>query len=338
MADKKLRTAIIGAGKMGEIHAKVYHQLPQSELVAIVDTDEKRAKQLAKKYKCPYYTDCAEVLDKVDAVTISTPTVAHKDTAVLFIEKGVAVLIEKPLALNVAEAQEIVDLAERHNVTVAVGHSERCNPVVQAMKRLDIEAKFIEAHRISPYPFRSTDIGVVMDVMIHDIDIILSLAGSDLKKVDAVGIGVIEEDKEDICNARLVFDNGCIANVTASRIALKTERKVRVFSKQAYLSLDYFKKTGTVIKANTDNIEVVEKIRKLKNAGKFDLLKAGWTDLVHYEKLKIDDREPLRVEQESFLAAVADKTTKPEVTAREGLAAMQCADMIMQSIKQHTWD
>ncbi len=337
MADKKLRTAVIGAGKMGQIHAKVYHQLPRSELVAVVDVDVKRARQLAKKYKCAYFTDCAEILDKVDAVTISAPTVCHRQLAEPFIERGIACLIEKPLAGNVAEAREIVALAEKNNVTVAVGHSERCNPIVQAVKRLNIEARFIESHRISPYPFRSTDIGVVMDVMIHDIDIILSLAASKVKKVDAVGIGIIDKDKEDICNARIVFENGCVANVTASRLALKTERKVRVFSKQAYLSLDYFKKTGTIIKADTDNMEVIERIRKLKNAGKFELLKAGWADLVHYETLQIDDREPLRVEQESFLAAVADKSLKPEATAGEGLAAMQCAEMILESIKQHKW-
>jgi predicted dehydrogenase len=333
MADDKLRTAVIGAGKMGQIHAKVYHQLPRSELVAVVDVDVKRARQLAKKFRCDYFTDCAAVLDKVDAVTISAPTVCHRQLAEPFIERGIACLIEKPLALNVDEAQEIVALAEKNNTTVAVGHSERCNPVVQAVKRLDIEARFIEAHRISPYPFRSTDIGVVMDVMIHDIDIILSLAASKVQKVDAVGIGIIDEDKEDICNARIAFENGCVANVTASRLALKTERKVRVFSKQAYLSLDYFRKTGTIIKADTDNLEVIERIRR----GKFGLFKAGWTDLIHHETLQIDDREPLRVEQESFLAAVADKSLRPEATAREGLAAMQCAQMILESIERHRW-
>jgi predicted dehydrogenase len=135
----------------------------------------------------------------------------------------------------------------------------------------------------------------------------------------------------------LVFENGCIANVTASRIALKTERKVRVFSRQAYLSLDYFKKTGTVIHADVDNLELIEKIRSLKNVGKFDLLKAGWSDMVHYEKLQIDDKEPLKVEQESFLKAVADKSEKPEVTAKEGLAAVKCAQMILDSIKEHKW-
>jgi predicted dehydrogenase len=337
MADEKLRTAVVGAGKMGQIHAKVYHQLPLSELVAVVDIDEKKAKQLAKKYRCDYFTDCARIVDKVDAVTIAAPTMYHKDLAEPFIERGVACLIEKPLALDVGQAREIVALAEKNDVTVAVGHSERCNPVIQAVKRLNIEARFIESHRISPYSFRSMDIGVVMDVMIHDIDIILSLAASKIKKVDAVGIGVIDPEREDICNARIEFGNGCVANVTASRLALKTERKVRVFSKQAYLSLDYFKKTGTIIKADTDNIEVVEKIRMLKDAGKFELLTAGWTDLVHYETLQIDDKEPLRVEQESFLRAVADKSLRPEATAGEGLAAMQCAQMILESIKQHKW-
>ena len=337
MSEKKIRTAVIGAGKMGQIHAKVYHHLPQSRLTAVVDVEEKKAKHLANKYKCDYFTDCSEILDKVDAVTIAAPTMFHKALAEPFIECGVACLIEKPLALNVVQAQEIVALAEKNNVTVAVGHSERCNPVIQAVKRLNIEVRFIESHRISPYPFRSTDIGVVMDVMIHDIDIILSLAASEIKKVDAVGIGVIDPEREDICNARIEFENGCVANVTASRVALKTERKVRVFSKQAYLSLDYFKKTGTIIKADTDNIEVLERIRKLKNTGKFGLLTAGWTDLVHHEKLQIDDKEPLRVEQESFLKSVADKSLRPEATAREGLAAMQCAQMVLESIKQHKW-
>lgn len=338
MKNGQVRTAVVGAGKMGEIHAKVYHQLPDSVLTAIVDVDKSKAKGLGKKYKCLYTDNCSEIIGKVDAVTVATPTINHLEAAKLFIENGVAVLIEKPLAASAEQAREIVELAEKHKVVVAVGHSERCNPVVQAMKKFNIQPKFIEAQRISPYPFRSTDIGVVMDVMIHDIDIILSLAGSKIKKVDAVGIGVIDEDKEDICNARLVFENGCVANVTASRLALKTERKVRLFSRQAYMSLDYFKKTGTVIRADTDNIEVVDKIRKLKKVGRFELLKAGWTDLVHYERLQIDDREPLRIEQESFLKAILDRSVKPEVTAREGLAAMECAEMIIDSIKQHRWE
>lgn len=332
----KIRTAVVGAGKMGTIHAKVYHQLPQSRLVGIVDIDAKKAKTLAKKYKCSAFENCADLLGKVDAVTIATPTVHHAEIARLFIENDVAVMIEKPLASSVREGREIVELAKNRGGVVAVGHSERCNPVVQAIKRLNIEPKFIEASRISPYPFRSTDVGVVLDVMIHDIDIILSMAASKIKKVDAVGVSVIDEE-EDICNARIFFENGCIANVTASRLALKTERKVRVFSRQAYLSVDYFKKTGTVIKA-APNVDIAQKVRELKKGRKFDLLKVNWTDLLHIEKLQIDDKEPLRLEQEAFLKAVADKTQKPEVSAEEGLAAMECAEMILASIKKHKWD
>jgi predicted dehydrogenase len=333
----KLRTAIVGAGKMGEIHTRVYSELAQSDLVAIVDIDFDKAKKLAKKYRCQAFQHTTELIGKVDAVTISAPTTAHFDLAKPLIEARVPVLIEKPLAANVGQAKEIVELAQKYNSLVAVGHSERCNPVVQAIKRLQIEPKFIEATRISPYPFRSTDISVVLDVMIHDIDIILSLAAGKVAKVDACGLGVIDPNAEDICNARITFENGCIANVTASRLALKTERKVRVFSKQAYLSVDYFKKTGVVIKT-APNINVVEKIRELKKAGTFALLTQNWQDLLHIENLSVDDKEPLRVEQEAFLRAVADKSLKPEVSAEEGLAAMQCADMIIDSMRQHRWD
>jgi len=275
-------------------------------------------------------------LGKVDAVTIATPTVTHLELAKTFIKNKIAVMIEKPLAADAKEGKKITELAKKNNIVVAVGHSERCNPVVQAMKRLNIEPKFIEASRISPYPFRSTDVGVVLDVMIHDIDIILSLAGSKIAKVDAVGVSVIDE-KEDICNARIVFKNGCIANITASRLALKTERKVRVFSRQAYLSVDYLKKSGIVIKADP-NINIVNWIKKQQSKEGFNLLNVNWPDLLHIEQLDIDDKEPLRIEQESFLRSVADRRAKPEVSAEEGLAAMKCAERIISSVKKHKWD
>ncbi|MCK5172508.1 MAG: Gfo/Idh/MocA family oxidoreductase [Planctomycetes bacterium] len=332
----KQRTAVIGAGKMGGIHAKVYSKIENCELVAVVDTQIEKAERIAKEFGCKALTDCKELIGQVDAVTISTPTIYHLELAEDFIKNGIAVMIEKPLAANVEQGKRIVELAEKHNTVVAVGHSERCNPVVQAMKRLEIEPKFIEANRISPYPFRSSDVGVVLDVMIHDIDIILSLAASKIKKVDACGVNVIG-DHEDICNARLVFENGCVANITASRLAMKTERKVRVFSRQAYLSLDYFKKTGTVIKA-APNVDIAQKVRELSGGGRFDFLKMNWSDVVHREKLEIDDKEPLRVEQESFLQACINKELGPEVTAKEGLAAMECADMILSSIKKHQWE
>lgn len=332
---KKLRTAIIGAGKMGKIHARVYSRLDNAELVAVADSDIERADALAEKYNCAAVTDPAELVGKVDAVTIATPTVAHHEIATLFLKNRIPVLIEKPLASSAAQGREIVELAKANDTIVAVGHSERCNPVVQAMKRLDIEPKFIEVTRVSPYPFRSMDIGVVLDVMIHDIDIILSLANSPVKKVDAVGVNVIA-DHEDICNARILFENGCIANVTASRLALKTERKVRVFSRQAYLSLDYFRKEGIVIKADR-NIDLLKWIREHQEKQDFDFTSVNWTDLLHIENLPIEDAEPLKVEQQSFLEAVADRSKRPEVTGAEGLAALECAEKILTQVKAHQW-
>jgi len=336
MQETKIRTAVVGAGKMGAIHAKVYDQLPQSEFVAVVDIDAEKAQRLADEYNCLATTSCQDILDKVDAVTIAVPTVEHLKLAKVFIQNKIPVLIEKPLATNVKEGRRIVGLAKRHNTVVAVGHSERCNPVVQVIKRLNIEPRFIEATRISPYPFRSMDIGVVLDVMIHDIDIILSLAASKIKKVDAVGVSVIDQ-AEDICNARIVFMNGCIANITASRLALKTERKVRVFSRQAYLSVDYLKKSGIIIKADP-NTNVVEWIKQHRALGDFDLTKVNWPDLLHIEQLQVDDKEPLRLEQEIFLRAVSDRKLVPEVSAEEGLAALECAEKILACVKKHKWD
>ena len=333
---RKLRTAVIGAGKMGGIHAKVYSQLEESELTAVADVDGGRAEKLAEKYSCKALTDPAELIGKVDAVTISAPTTAHLPLAKLFLENRIPVLIEKPLASTVDEGREIVNLGRKYDTIVAVGHSERCNPVVQAMKRLHIEPRFIEANRVSPYPFRSSDVGVVLDVMIHDIDIILSLARSRITKVEAVGVNVIGEH-EDICNARMVFENGCIANITASRLALKTERKFRVFSRQAYLSLDYFRKQGTVIKTDP-NIDMVKWIRERQQANDFDFTQVNWTDLLHIEQLDITEAEPLRLEQQAFLRAAADPAFRPEVTGEEGLAALECADKILACVRSHNWN
>jgi predicted dehydrogenase len=331
----KVRTAVVGAGKMGGIHSKVYSQLEESDFVGVVDVDKNKADALAKQHGCESFASCDDLIGKVDAVTISAPTIYHHDIAVKFIENNIAVMIEKPLAATVEEGKAIVALAEKHGVVAAVGHSERCNPVVQAMQRLDITPKFIEANRISPYSFRSTDIGVVLDVMIHDIDIILSLAASKVAKVDAAGVNVIG-DEEDICNARITFENGCIANVTASRLALKTERKVRVFSREAYLSLNFFKKDGIVIQT-APNVNVLEWVREHQQEEGFDFSGVNWPDLLQIEHLDIGDKEPLRVEQESFLEAIIDKSKRPEVTVEEGLAALECADMILTSIKENAW-
>jgi predicted dehydrogenase len=331
----KIRTAIVGAGKMGGIHAKVYGKLDNAQLVAVVDSDPVKAQNLAKQHNCLALTDPRELIGKVDAVTISAPTAAHLPLAELLISNRIPVLIEKPLAASAEQGRRIVELSQKYNTVVAVGHSERCNPVVQAMKRLHIEPMFIEATRVSPYPFRSMDIGVVLDVMIHDIDIILSLANSPVKNVEAIGVNVIA-DHEDICNTRITFESGCIANITASRLALKTERKVRIFSRQAYLSLNYQTKEGIVIKTDP-NIDMVKWIRERQEAQDFDFSTVNWTEMLHIEQLDITDAEPLKVEQQSFLKAVSDPAYRPEVTAEEGLAALECAEKILACVREHKW-
>ncbi|MGE4286228.1 MAG: Gfo/Idh/MocA family oxidoreductase [Phycisphaerae bacterium] len=332
----KIRTAVVGAGKMGGFHSRVYSELENSEFVGVCDVDGARAAALAQKHGVQAFSSPDELIGKVDAVTISAPTIYHLEIAKTLIENGISVLIEKPLAATVEQGKEIVQLAEKYGVVVAVGHSERCNPVVQAMKRLEITPRFIEVNRVSPYPFRSTDIGVVLDVMIHDIDIILSLAGSPVKKVDATGVEVIAKN-EDICNARITFENGCIANVTASRLALKTERKIRVFSNQAYLSLDFFRKEGIVIQT-APNVDVVEWIREKQLEPGFDFGEVNWPELLNIEPLQVEDKEPLKVEQEAFLEAVAGIRPRPEVTAAEGLAALECAYKILDSIRENASD
>lgn len=331
----KLRTAVIGAGKMGRLHSRIYSQMDQVELVAIVDTQLEKAQQLTVEYGGTAYQNHSEILDKVDAVTVAVPTEFHADVTRPFLARRIPVMVEKPLAENLTEAKRMLQLARDNNCILQVGYSERFNPVVQAMRRLNFTPRFMEAHRISPYTFRSTDVGVVLDMMIHDIDIVVSLAQSKVKDIAAVGVNVLSQH-EDIANVRLLFANGCVANLTASRLALKTERKIRVFSDQAYLSLDYLRKTGTMI-SKTANIDMVQLLRQQSRDGQIDLLNADWAKMVNVETLDIDDREPLRLEQEAFVQAVVDQT-RPQVSAEDAVTAMELADRIVSEINRHQWD
>ncbi len=334
MTNSKLRAAVVGAGHMGKHHVRIYSQLPGVELVGVVDANAERAGEMAGQYHCRAFHDVAEILDNIDIVSIAVPTIYHLDVAAPLIEAGKAVLIEKPLAPDSAQARQILDLARKHNTIVQVGHTERFNPVVRAMRRLGIQPRFIETHRISPFTFRSADIGVVLDMMIHDIDIVLSLVGQCPSAVDAVGVAVLGSH-EDIANARLTFPNNCVANLTASRLALKTERKIRVFSEQAYLSLDYQKKTGIAIKKDA-NADILKLAREKKIDDLAQLAGSDYTKLVKVEPIMITDEEPLRAEIESFIAAVQNHT-EPEVSAEAGVAAVETAERIVASIKDHNW-
>ena len=322
--------AVVGCGRMGKFHAKIYGQMPQVKLVGVYDANAEAAAEAAEQYDTAAFTDLGKLLDVAAAATIAVPTVAHPQIARQCMDASVACLIEKPLAKDVAEAQQIVAWAKEANVTVQVGHIERFNPAVRAMRQMNMQPGFIEVTRISPLSFRSIDVGVVLDMMIHDIDIVLQLAQSTVDRIDATGVSVTGE-AEDICNARLVFANGCVANITASRLALKTERKLRVFSNDAYVSVDYQKRYGIVANRSGNVNAIRDAIAKIRSGEIQDLSDLNFADLVTIQELQIDDADPLRAELESFVNAVKNRS-KPEVPAEDGLAAVEVATRIVQSI------
>jgi predicted dehydrogenase len=246
---KKLKCAVVGAGYLGKFHAQKYASLPDCELVAVVDVDQAVASNVAANSSAKAYTDYRQILDKVDAVSIVVPTTYHHAVAEDFLEAGVHVLVEKPITVTVAEADDLIAIAKKNNLVLQVGHLERFNPAVLG---LDKEEKplFIESHRLSPFNPRANDVSVVLDLMIHDIDIILALVDSELERIDASGTAVLTQGT-DIANARLLFANGCVANVTASRISMKLERKMRMFRPSSYVSVDFQNRVLTKHKTGT---------------------------------------------------------------------------------------
>lgn len=327
--------AVIGAGHMGKHHVRLYSQMPQARLVAVIDANAERAKAMAEPLGVRHAASLTPEIGDVAAVSIAVPTVHHLSIARPLIQRGISVLIEKPLAPSGADAQEIATLGEKHGVVVAVGHTERFNPAVRAVSKLGMRPKFVETHRISPFPFRSADVGVVFDVMIHDIDVLLSLVQDEVTRVDAVGVNVFGKH-EDIANARLVFKGGAVANLTASRVALKTERKLRAFSESAYVTVDYQKKLGIAITLDR-NVDVIKFMREknIEDLSKFNA--ADYGKMVQVEPLVIDDRDALQTELETFLECVREKK-RPPVSADDGVAAVRLAEAIVDSIKSHRWD
>ena len=321
---------VIGCGRMGRLHARVYAQMPQVNLVGVFDSSPDAAGAVAEEFGTVAIASAAELLAQTKAVTIAVPTKFHVEAAEACLTRGVACLIEKPLAKDVADARRIVELARQSGVTVQVGHIERFNPAIRAMDRLQIRPRFLEVTRISPLTFRSIDVGVVLDMMIHDIDIVLRLAQSPVARIEATGVSVIG-DVEDVCNARLTFENGCVANVTASRLALKTERRLRVFSRDAYISLDYQKRYGIIARRSGNLDAIRDAVAKIRSGEIEDLSQLNFADIIQIEELQIDDTEPLRAELESFIGAVVNQTP-PAVTVEEGLLAVETAERIVRAI------
>lgn len=328
------RVAVIGAGHMGRHHARIYHELANVELVAIVDAQRSRAEELAQRYNARALCDVSELPEGIEAATVAVPTVHHVAVTEALLARRIAVLVEKPLAASPEEAERLVRAARDSGGLLSVGHSERFNPVVRAMQRLEIRPKFIETSRISPFSFRSADIGVVADMMIHDIDIVLHLVGSPWTRVDAVGVHVLVRH-EDVANARVQFESGAVANLTASRLALKTERKIRVFSDQAYLSLDYQKRSGIAITKDA-NLDILDMARHGRFEDLSQMQGVDFGKLVKVEPLIVDDVEPLRAEQEAFINSVRTGAP-PAVSAEDGLAAVRLAAEIADCIRRHSW-
>ncbi|MFB3892523.1 MAG: Gfo/Idh/MocA family oxidoreductase [Phycisphaerae bacterium] len=331
------RIAVVGAGRMGKLHARVLGDMPGVKLACVVDINPATAEAVARQRDCPAFTRVEDAVDKVDAAVISVPTLHHLAAARPFVAAGKPVLIEKPITNDPAAAEDLIALARRTGASIQVGHTERFNPAVVAMRKYAIRPKFIEAMRISPFTFRSADVGVVLDMMIHDIDLVLMLAGGEVQSIHAVGVNVLGAH-EDICNARLIFDNGCVADITASRLAIKTERKMRVFSEVAYLSVDYAKKVGTVIKKDR-NLDLIQMARDLDVDDLAQLAQSvDYTKLLAVEQLVVDDStEPLRSQAEAFRRTVVEGE-EPVVSAIDGLKAVRLANRIIDAVKHYKWD
>jgi predicted dehydrogenase len=308
---KKIRSAVVGVGYLGQFHAEKYAMLPNAELVAVVDSDRERAAMVAEKVGARAVDDYREILDQVDAVSIVVPTKYHFEVARAFLERGVHVLLEKPITTTLEEAEELIRVAAEKKAVFQVGHLERFNPVVLALEGVVHDPRFIESIRIAPFKPRGTDVNVVLDLMIHDIDIIQHIVGAKVKQINSIGAPVFTAE-EDIANARILFENGCVANVTASRISLKSERRMRIFQADAYINVDFQNKKVAVFRKGDG--EMFPGIPDIK-----------------IEEQSFDQSDALKCEIEAFLGAI--ETGKPPVVSGEdGKWALETALMINKKL------
>lgn len=308
-----LRTAVIGVGYLGRFHAQKYAEVPGSRLVGVVDAHAETARRVGAELGVPAHSDPLEILDAVDAVSIAVPTPQHFSVAKACLERGIHVLVEKPITATVAEAEELVALATARRCVLQVGHLERFNPAILAAVAALGKPRFVESHRLAPFKQRGTDVSVVLDLMIHDIDLIQTLVGAPIESIDAVGTSVFSGDL-DIANARIRFAGGCVANTTASRVSLKQERKLRIFQDDAYFSVDLQQKILTVIRKK-DAATPVESAAQ-----------------VAIDEQSFEQGDALKVEIESFLRAVREGLP-PVVSGEDGLRALETAIRIAKLVQ-----
>ena len=300
----EIRTAVIGVGYLGKFHAQKYSELKNSKLLAVVDKEFNNAQKIANELRCEAFSDYRDLLGQVDAVSIVVPTDLHYQTASDFLTHHTHVLVEKPITTTVEQADNLIKLAQTNNVVLQVGHLERFNPAIIALEKEISKIRFIESHRLAPYNPRGTEVSVIHDLMIHDIDIILDIVNSEVEKIDASGTPVLSNDT-DIANARIVFKNGCVANVTASRVSNKTERKMRIFQNDAYLSVDF-------------------QNRELATYRKGDGEMFPGIPNIDIEKNNFDKADALRSEIEHFLNCIQTQSI-PKVTGYDAKRALQTA-------------
>jgi predicted dehydrogenase len=304
----KIRTAVIGAGVFGRHHLRVLSQSLNATLVGVVDADPERAAQAAAEHNCLTFATLGELNGNVDAAVVAVPTSLHAEVGCVLLESGIDVLVEKPIASDLASARRLVDTAAKHDRILQIGHLERFNPAVAALKKITKIPLFFEIHRLSLFSPRSLDVDVVLDLMIHDLDIVLDLAGALPEEIRAAGISILS-DKVDIANVRLAFPGGCVANLTASRVSTERVRKLRLFQPHQYISLDYQKQEAVAFTVS-DNQQI------------------------GFQPLPALKEEPLKLEVESFLEAVAHRR-RPVVAGEDGLRALEVAVAILDKIEEH---
>jgi predicted dehydrogenase len=316
-----IRVGVLGVGSLGQHHARVYTQLEGCTLVGVVDHDPARAKEIAKKNKCEAFATPQAMLGKVDAVSVVVPTALHTQVAKPFLDAGVHCLVEKPITIDLAEADTLIEAAKKSGALLQVGHIERFNPAIIAIKEHQEEPLFIRADRLGPYSPRNTDIDVVLELMIHDLDIVLAMVGRKVTKVEAVGLAVLSHT-EDIADVRLEFEGGCVANLTASRVTMDKQRKIRLFTRKGYLSVDYLAKTAKryTLKDGADPSQAGSLI--------------GLYKMVESESLKIKDEEQLKLELGAFLDSIKHKK-RPVVSGEDGRDALALGLQIRQLMADH---
>ncbi|MBX3464850.1 MAG: Gfo/Idh/MocA family oxidoreductase [Planctomycetes bacterium] len=337
---RTLRVGVVGIGHLGRHHARLFQALGRGgagcELVAVADPSEAARQHAEATYGVPAFADPAALLGKVDAVSVVVPTKLHREVASVFLEHGVDVLVEKPIARTAAEGQALVDLAERHGRILQVGHVERFNPALRGIEAIGRSARYIESHRLAPFTFRSTDIGVVLDLMIHDLDLVLALVHSPIRSVEAFG-GAVFTPAEDMASAIIKFENGAVAHLTANRVALKPLRKMRVFSRDGYASLDFQTGQGMVVtKAPGWDFQQLD-LEKLDRAQMGDLWKFVFDGLLQLKQLELNAGNPLQEELDAFLRCVRDRS-RPLVTGADGVAAVAAAEMVLAAIAKNRWE